>query len=66
MQFLGQTKSSMPSTLGTAEVHFFAWLVIQNHVWMADMLESRGGKNVEDVSFVIKCKNPPPTTLFQV
>jgi hypothetical protein len=46
MQFLGHTMSSMPYLVrkpwAPPKCKAFAWLVIQNRVWMVDRLERRG------------------------
>jgi hypothetical protein len=49
MQFFGHSKSSMPSLVwkpwAPPKCKIFAWLIIQNRVWMADRLERRGWQN---------------------
>ena len=49
MQFSGITVSTMPTlvwkTWAPPKCKIFAWLVLQNRVWAADRLESRGWTN---------------------
>ena len=49
MQFLGHTKSSLPSIVwkpwAPPKCKTFAWLIIQNRVWTADRLQRRGWPN---------------------
>jgi hypothetical protein len=49
MQFLGHTKSSMPSLVwkpwAPPKCKTFAWLIIENRVWRADRLQRRGWPN---------------------